>query len=125
MILLVEDNPGDIALFQIALRATAARCTVSRNAGEAIAALTQDREGYQVVVVDLRLCGADGWVVLDYLRDHPGPGAKVILTSSTNDGDRARASAYGDVQYMAKPDDFASLQRIVQEIAALDAGAAR
>jgi CheY-like chemotaxis protein len=59
--------------------------------------------------------------VLEYLRAHPQIRAEpVILTSSANERDRARAGALAVQHYRIKPDDFGTLQQTVQDIAALD-----
>ena len=119
MILLLEDNTGDAVLFQKALRETApsnAPCAIARDAAEA----EQMMQGgdYDVVVVDLRLPGMDGWCVLEQLRGKDVQ--TVVLTSSANEKDRTRAADLGVEHYLIKPDDFASLQQIVKTIASLD-----
>ena len=120
MILLLEDNTGDAVLFQKALRETApanSPCAIARDAAEA----ERMMEGgeFDVVVVDLRLPGMDGWCVLEQLRGRDGV-RTVVLTSSANDMDRTRAADLGVEHYLIKPDDFASLQQIVKTIASLD-----
>ena len=121
MILLIEDNPGDVVLFQKALRATSSSCVVARDAAEASRLLEQQPSGFDVVVVDLRLPGSDGWVLLEALRGQPERRAEiVILTSSANERDCERAAELGIKHYWIKPDDFQTLQDIVHAIAALD-----
>lgn len=121
MILLIEDNPGDIALFETALRDTAARCLVARDARSGIALLQRHAADIRVVVVDLHLCGSDGWSVLEHLRSAPPPRPEaIVFTSSPDQRDYARAGALGLRHYWLKPDDFRTLQRLVRDIAALD-----
>jgi CheY-like chemotaxis protein len=71
MILLIEDNAGDVVLFREALAATLSQFTVARNAETGIALLQQHGADFSVVVVDLSLPGVDGWAVLEYLCEHP------------------------------------------------------
>jgi CheY-like chemotaxis protein len=126
MILLIEDNAGDVVLFQKALDATLSHCTVAHNAEAGIALLAQAGTDITVVVVDLRLPGVDGWAVLEYLRGHPQCKVEpVIFTSSANERDRDRAASLGAPRYWMKPDDFETLQKIVRDISALDQGLSR
>ena len=118
MILLLEDNPGDAALFQKALRTTRSSCMIAGDASEAMRLL--ESKSFNVVVVDLRLPGVDGWSVLESLAAKPNGTQAVVLTSSANQGDRARAAGLGVGRYLIKPDDFAGLLKIVAEISALD-----
>ena len=121
MILLIEDNPGDVVLFQKALRATTSSCTVAHDAAEANRLLAQPGAAFAVAVVDLRLPGSDGWVILESLNAQPAPRVEVvILTSSANDRDCERAAQLGIKHYWIKPDDFPTLQGIIHAISALD-----
>lgn len=121
MILLIEDNAGDILLFQKALAATPSQCTVARDAEQGIELLRQRGEDFNVVLVDLRLPGLDGWEVLEFLRDHPQIRVTpVVLTSSGNRQDRQRAEDLQVAHYWIKPDDFAAFKKIGQAAAALD-----
>jgi len=116
-ILLVEDNPDDIALTLRALRKNDLldRVIVAHDGAEAIGRLlgrggTVDREGLipQLVLLDLNLPKIDGLDVLRQLRADPRTHRLpvVILTSSREREDVVRSYELGANSYIRKPVDF-------------------
>lgn len=121
MILLIEDNSGDVMLFNRALADTPSECVVAQTAQNGIEALERGGADFSVVVVDIRLPSVDGWAVLEHLRDNPYPGIEpVVLTSSSYEDDRRRAVELGCAHYWTKPEEFQSLRDIVLKISAMD-----
>ena len=127
-ILLVEDNPDDLELTQLALREArvANPLVVARDGVEALAMLfgTGAHAGPEepmrpvVVFLDLKLPRVDGLQVLERIRgdartrDLP----VVVLTSSDEEEDRHRSYALHVNSYVRKPVDFDRFQAAVREL---------
>ena len=124
-ILLVEDNPDDLELTQLALRAAkvANALVVARDGVEALDLLfgEGDRGGPLrpvVVLLDLKLPRIDGLQVLERIRgdartrDLP----VVVLTSSDEEEDRHRSYALHANSYVRKPVDFDRFQAAVRQL---------
>lgn len=119
-VLLVEDNPDDVALTLRALSRhnLANRVHVARDGAEALEYLA-DMPKPRVVLLDLKLPRLSGLEVLERMK---GDGATktipvVVLTSSREEPDIARAYELGANSYIVKPVDF---ERFVKAIS--DAG---
>lgn len=122
-ILLVEDNPDDEMLAQRAFRAfnkdTRQHCmAVARDGLDAIRQVTDNGLPPALVLLDLNLPAADGFEVLKAIRNH-SPAATtpvVVLTSSSNSDDIARAYSLGANSFITKPVDFNRFIEVVREL---------
>jgi two-component system response regulator len=125
-ILLVEDNPDDVDLTLRAFRKSkiANHVVVVRDGVEALdylfatgAYTARDPSMLpQVVLLDLKLPRLGGLQVLERVRANPKTKLLpiVILTSSTEEGDRLSGYSRGANSYIRKPVDF---QEFVEAIA--------
>lgn len=127
-ILVVEDNPNHALLVRLAVRRTFPEIDV-RVAGdgrEGVAYLAgappfQSRQSHpypDLVILDLIMPEMDGFGVLEWIRAQetsPSPPV-VVLTSSVNPGDMARALDLGAKAFYTKPADLEELGQIVREI---------
>ena len=124
-ILLVEDNPDDLELTQLALREAKVsnKLVVARDGVEALDLLFRDGgDGTPlrpiVVLLDLKLPRVDGLQVLEQIRadartrDLP----VVVLTSSDEEEDRHRSYALHVNSYVRKPVDFDRFQAAVRQL---------
>jgi CheY-like chemotaxis protein len=118
-ILLVDDDPDDVTL---ALRALdrqhlANRVHVVRDGEEALAYL-RDMARPRLVLLDLKLPKVSGLEVLAEVRNDARLKTLpvVILTSSREEPDVARAYELGANSYIVKPVDFEQFLRAVSEI---------
>lgn len=117
-ILLVEDNPNDVELTMLALKKNKLvnNINVVNDGAEALEYLfaTGAYAGRhacrlpQLVLLDLRLPKVDGIEVLQRLRADPRTRRLpvVIMTSSNEEADLARAYDNGANSYVRKPVDF-------------------
>ena len=125
-ILIVDDNPRDITLFQAALEncGLATALQVAPHAQQAIAYLRGD-DGFgdrrafplpSIIFTDLNMPVADGFELLAWLRDHPELRQMpvVVLTTSRMDSDIRRAYALGAHSYMVKPVNFDQLEHMMR-----------
>jgi DNA-binding response OmpR family regulator len=118
-ILLVEDNPDDAALTEIALRGLPAHLEVARDGQEALDYLFNDaNELPRLVLLDLRLPNIHGLEVLRRIRENERTRLTpvVILTSSTAPDDVATGYRYGANSYVCKSFDFDEFSGRVREL---------
>ncbi len=127
-ILLVEDNPDDVALTRRALKKNNVlnEVVVARDGVEALDYLfgTGAYEGRdtsvlpQLVLLDLKLPKVGGLEVLRRLRadERTRLLPVVILTSSREQQDLIGGYGYGANSYVRKPVDFAQFSRAVEQL---------
>ena len=125
---MVEDNPDHALLVRLAVRSTFPEIDV-RDAGdgrECVAYLAgtrpfQSRASHpypDLIILDLIMPGMDGFAVLEWIRaqeDSQTPPV-VVLTSSVNPSDVARALDLGAKAFHTKPADLNELGQIVREM---------
>jgi CheY-like chemotaxis protein len=88
--------------------------TASTNGEDAIINLRQ--HPYQVVILDLKLPGIDGWEVLDYIKVNSPDSSVIIITSSEDPGIRQQAIQRGAVECMGKPFGLDDLKHVLLDI---------
>ena len=128
LILLVEDNRMDVELTVDAFHEARLNNTV-HVAGNGQAALDYllgagefaDRERYplpNLILLDLKLPGIDGFEVLRRVKSTPilKRVPVVVLTSSKEEGDRALSYDIGANSYLVKPVSFEAFLGVVREI---------
>jgi two-component system, chemotaxis family, response regulator Rcp1 len=122
-ILLAEDNPGDVLLFQEALKSRNVQCelVVAVDGQQAIAMVREVASGGprpHLIVLDVNLPKQNGDAVLRQVRLEPGLAGipVVVLTSSSSPLDRAAADGLGASLYLEKPYDLDGLYRLGQII---------
>jgi CheY-like chemotaxis protein len=118
-ILLAEDNPGDVLLFQEALRGRNLRfeLAVAKDGQQANAMVRDVAAGGprpHLIVLDVNLPRLNGDEVLRQIRLEPGlTGIPVVmLTSSSSPLDRAAADGLGASLYLQKASDLDGLYRV-------------
>ena len=120
-ILVVEDNPGDVALLRWALEAANIdfELTVIEDGAEALM-LAQRRGKYagaeapDLVILDLNLPRNDGIEVLQAMRGSElfADVTVAILSSSISPRERERLDEFGVDRYIAKPADLDEFRQI-------------
>ena len=127
-ILLVDDNKMDVALTLDAFREIqfSNKIQVAHNGEEAIQHLLgegkyADRETSplpDIILLDLKMPGMDGFEVLKKIKKTPAIKRipVIILTSSKEERDRARSYDYGANSYLLKPFSFTELLDFVRII---------
>lgn len=119
-ILLVEDNPDDVTLTEMALRkGVPAHIEVARDGRQALEYLLDDANSPpQLIVLDLGLPDTDGLEVLRRIRadERTRLTPVVILTSSDAPGDIIAGYQRGANSYLRKPVDFEEFVGLVQQL---------
>jgi two-component system response regulator len=120
-ILLVEDNPNDVQLTLHALKESGLtnRIRVVRDGAEALEFLFARRvDAPKVVMLDLKLPRVDGLEVLRTVKADPRMKTVpvVVLTSSGEVRDIARAYELGANSYLVKPVDFDDFTALIRHL---------
>ncbi len=127
-LLLVDDNRMDIELALDAFREASLlnRIELATTGREALDylfgnAAYADRERFplpDLILLDLKMPGIDGFEVLRQIKAAPGLRRipVIVLTSSREDGDRALSYDSGANSYLVKPVSFAGFVEVVRRI---------
>lgn len=129
-LLLVEDEPESVALFEYAAGKVAGGLSlrVARDGVEALEYLAgtgafADRAACplpDVIVLDLKMPRATGFEVLEQIRQRAEWSQLIVIvfTASSSDADITKAYQLGANAFVVKPSSLADLISIVQAIAA-------
>jgi CheY-like chemotaxis protein len=81
--------------------------------------LIKRTRGLSLVLLDLRLPGYDGWVILDKMKHDPKLSAipVVVFSASAAEQQRKKALSMGAVGYLVKPLDATSLKKAIEATA--------
>jgi len=121
-LLLLEDDPNDLRLFQLALKLCGRfRSTfVAQDGDEAVSFLQRTRGeplalAPNIIFTDLKMPGMDGFYFLAWLRDHPECAVTptLVLSGSYIDGDVQRAFDLGANGFFVKPHHHSELLKIL------------
>lgn len=119
-ILIVDDNSGDVELLQIAFEMSGLDVHIdsASDGVEAIRFLEQAAENDTLpvlMVLDLNMPGANGFEVLQLLRERHFDErvAVVVLSTSAQAEDRRRCLALGARAMYCKPESMQELRRLV------------
>jgi two-component system, response regulator len=110
-ILLVEDREDDIVLALRVIRKILGECdiAVARNGEEALALLFNGHsDPFDLVFLDIQLPGVDGLSILGRIREDARLAKQpvIMLTTSSNNEDVAKADSLGADYYFVKPLGF-------------------
>ena len=120
-VLVVDDNPDHRFLTRRAIASVpGVEVTLAEDGRDAVAKVEGAAFRPDLVLIDVKMPGMDGFEVLVRVRAalQPAPPRVVMLTSSENVADKARAAALGADGYVTKPIDakgFASVVRATVE----------
>jgi CheY-like chemotaxis protein len=122
-ILLVEDNPGDVALVERALRtwSTPAKLSVAASGEQAIDHLRRARSLPSLALLDLNLPGLGGYEVLAEIKRDPELRSLpvIVLSGSTDPAEAQRSYRAFANAFIQKTDDFkqfAAAMRALEDI---------
>lgn len=128
VILLVDDNPHDVILIRLAFRKVGIIDTIHlvKNGDEAMRYIAgdekyADRRLYPpptLVLLDLKMPGANGFEVLKWIRSQEtfADLVVVVMSGSRDDADIQRAYELGANSYLIKPSKFEDLVRMMESL---------
>src|SRR5579859_3307795 len=102
-ILIVEDNEDNLTMLDYLLRAHGYATLVARDGANGVRIATQERP--ELILLDIRMPGMDGYEVATAIRNTPGLEQPWIIavTASIMDGDLAAIRAGAFDGYVRKP----------------------
>ncbi|MFL5403972.1 MAG: response regulator [Gemmatimonadales bacterium] len=108
-ILVIEDNPMNLELVRDVLITAGMKVVDAPNGQEGLKAASQLQP--DLILLDIRLPGLDGFAVLERLRSAPATASIPVaaLTAQAMVGDRDQAMAAGFNAYIPKPIDTRTL----------------
>jgi CheY-like chemotaxis protein len=127
-ILLVEDNPMDVALTKNAFKEAhlSNEIHVAGSAEEALGYIKGERDYSDrmiyplpdIILLDLKMPGLGGFEFLKVIKSTPllKRIPVIILTSSRQEEDIERSYDYGANSYLVKPIEFDGFQKVVAEV---------
>ncbi|HYZ86417.1 MAG TPA: response regulator [Bryobacteraceae bacterium] len=128
-VLIIEDNPSDVQLFQLALEEVGLECDliIVQDGGEALAWVqayvdsNDSSDRLDLAVIDLNLPKYDGLEILSTMRILSGLQRvpALVLSSSASPKDIARVRSLPDTEYMTKPldlDQYIQLGNLVRRL---------
>jgi signal transduction histidine kinase/CheY-like chemotaxis protein/HPt (histidine-containing phosphotransfer) domain-containing protein len=123
-VLLVEDNPVNLAVARKLLTRLGLHCDSARDGREAVDAVQRNR--YDVVLMDCQMPEMDGYEATHEIRVRESVMRRarlpvIAMTANAMAGDRERCAEAGMDDYIAKPLDIGQLTAILQRW--LNAGA--
>jgi CheY-like chemotaxis protein len=112
-LLLVDDNEGNISLFQDYLQAQGFYIIVARNGAEAIERTQEEKP--DLILMDIQMPGMDGLEATRRLRGDASLAQLpiIVLTALAMPGDKENCLAAGANEYLSKP---VNLEKLVQTI---------
>jgi CheY-like chemotaxis protein len=115
-ILVVEDNPMNLELVRDVLSSASMKVVEARTAQEGLTAALEIKP--DLILLDIRLPGMDGYAMLERLRDHADTASipVVALTAQAMVGDREQALTAGFSEYIPKPIDTRTLAAQVRAL---------
>jgi CheY-like chemotaxis protein len=120
-ILVVEDNDDNIQLVDYVLRAHGYEPRLATNGADGVRLALEEHP--ELILLDLRMPGMDGYEVATLVRQAGLKATKVVaLTASAMVGDRERIAEAGFDGYIQKPIDpetfIAEIEQFLPEVAA-------
>jgi chemotaxis family two-component system response regulator Rcp1 len=115
-ILLAEDNPGDVMLFQEALDGSGvpSDLTVTSDGEQALRQLRSSQ--FDLVILDLNLPKRDGQKILQLCARVDGAPPIIVFSSSSRQTDRELALLVGAKEYVVKPSSLDEFIQTVQDM---------
>jgi CheY-like chemotaxis protein len=125
-VLLVDDEPDTLEVVAQLLRRRGARVTARNSVFEAMAALRQATQPFDVLVSDIGMPGQDGYSLVRQVRnlerEHLKKLPAVALTAYARGEDRLRAISEGFQEHLPKPVDPVELAGVVANLTKQRAG---
>jgi two-component system OmpR family response regulator len=116
-VLIVEDDPDQLALADLRVSMAGYQVRVARSAAELLAELRKQQPP-DIMLLDVMLPDGDGFDILAKIRGHPGFAMLpvVMLTAKTKEEDIRRGLALGADAYVTKPYSKSVLADAIRQV---------
>ncbi|SMB98649.1 Response regulator receiver domain-containing protein [Thermanaeromonas toyohensis ToBE] len=113
-ILVIEDDPNSARLLHDLLTRQGAIVVCENNGPAAMARI--EKENFDLILLDLRLPGQNGFVVAEHLRRHPASANLpiIVISAFADRQNRLRAYEAGADIFLSKPIDVQELLLIIK-----------
>ena len=111
-ILIVEDEEKIARLIEINLRDAGYQCTSTYDGMRAVDLI--DRDGYDLILLDIMLPGLNGYELMEYIRPMKIP--VIFITAKSDVVDKVKGLKLGADDYLAKPFDIIELLARVESV---------
>ncbi|MGE3578444.1 MAG: response regulator [Vicinamibacterales bacterium] len=118
-VLIADDEPDMRVLLDELCRARSLRATLVADGGQAIAAIGDTAQPFDIVVTDVQMPEADGFQVLAAARAVSPSTRVVLITGYGTDADRERALRNGASEYLLKPVSIVTIGEVLDRLADL------
>jgi len=117
-VLIVEDDPDQLALADLRVSMAGYQVRVARSAAELLAELRKQQPPPDIMLLDVMLPDGDGFDILAKIRGHPGFAMLpvVMLTAKTKEEDIRRGLALGADAYITKPYSKSVLADAIRQV---------
>jgi DNA-binding response OmpR family regulator len=113
-VLVVEDEPDLAFTVKTRLELGGLKVEAVASGEEALAAVAQAAP--DVIILDLRLPGIDGFDVMRHLRENGMDIPVVVMSAHASEWRIREASDLGSAAYLTKPVDLSELERTVRRV---------
>jgi DNA-binding response OmpR family regulator len=110
LILVVDDDPDILGSIELALRSAGARTRTAPDGSAAVSSIHEERP--DLVVLDMMLPKASGFLVMEKLQEDDAPPPVIMVTANQGRRHQAYAESLGVGAYLLKP---VPLQRLVEK----------
>lgn len=101
-ILLVEDDPGIVHSLSLYLTQSSIDMSIAQNGEEAVKLFRENRDYFDLIILDLNLPKKDGFSVCEEVRETSNIPI-IILSARDGEDDKVRALELGADDYISKP----------------------
>ena len=113
-VLIVDDEKPICDLIDLNLSAAGYQCTAVQDGIRAIELIEEDRDAFDLILLDIMLPGADGYDVMEYIRPLQIP--VIFITAKHEVKDRVKGLKLGADDYLVKPFDVVELVARVEAV---------
>ena len=110
-VLIVDDEPAVADVLNEATTRFGHQTAVALNGAQALRAVREF--GPDVVLLDIRMPGIDGYTLLEHLKRSPQPPAIIIVSGNADEQEARQLLERGAVDYLTKPVDLTYLKQAI------------
>ncbi len=116
-LLVVDDDPKFRAYIHQGLEESGIHCWTASDTAEALALIASERDGFDLILLDVMLPDRPGWELLKDLREGSVTTPVIFLTARHSVDERVFGLRLGADDYIIKPFDFAELLARIDAVA--------